>query len=102
MHPGILGAQVAAVRASALPEGDAARKLERDARSVSVAAGAGPMKKSATIDAMPEFRGFSLSASNRMIEANALRARGDDFESAIAFAAASWPIKEGNSAKGTA
>lgn len=43
------------------------------------------MKTSAPVDDMPQFKGFSLNASNLMIEANALRARGELYAAAVAF-----------------
>lgn len=43
------------------------------------------MKTTAPVDDLVAFRGPSLNASNLMIEANALRARGEHFHAAICF-----------------
>lgn len=43
------------------------------------------MRATAPVDDLPFFKGPSLNASNLMIEANALRARGKHFDAAICF-----------------
>jgi tetratricopeptide (TPR) repeat protein len=52
------------------------------------------MKKGAPVDAMPEFKPLTIASSNLMIEANALRAQGEIFESAVKWVEAGRKLAE--------
>jgi hypothetical protein len=52
------------------------------------------MKRAAPVDTMPEFEPLTIASSNLMIEANALRAQGEIFESAVKWVEAGRKLAE--------